>query len=59
MAVILTKLNLIAFIKIVKNKRSRYDFVLLSRLRNITGRFIKTCFHKPIKIVNFLHTGDF
>ena len=37
-----------------EEKEGGTHFVLLSRSRNMTGRFMKTYLHQPIKILQFL-----
>ena len=40
-----------------EEKEAGTNFVLLSRSRNMIGRFMKTYLHKPIKILQFLSRG--
>ena len=49
--------SLIRVLKSKKNKLVLAFFPLLSRSRNMIGRFMKTSLHKPIKILQFLSRG--
>ena len=37
-----------------KKKEADTNFVLLSQSINVTGQFIKTYLHRPIKVLDFL-----